>query len=147
MAGLNKKRPVFASPYLQKAMEKLSKACLMDLCIDLLRRCVDDGADSSEGDLLLALVEEYLPVVLQHRGDRLNPRKLLDIFYEHAGLLSRIKESGRAPTGRTLSVATLISANMVEENGDELVLTKEGEAYLESHQHLLNTERVSSSVP
>ncbi len=65
---LDAKRPVLASPALWGPLAKLSKAALIDLVVDMLRRM--EGADEDEAVLLRALATEYLPPVMRERGDR-----------------------------------------------------------------------------
>lgn len=65
MAGLGKKYPVMMSKRLAAVLDKLSKAALADLCIDLIRRM--EGADAEEWTLAKAIDQTYLPPVVSAR--------------------------------------------------------------------------------
>lgn len=67
MTALNKKSPALVSREATYAFEKLSKAALIDLCADLLRRMHGEGIDDVE--LLTHLGEAFTPVAA-YRGDK-----------------------------------------------------------------------------
>lgn len=66
--NLNAEPPAQASIPLAYAMDKLSKAALIDLALDFVRRA--HGADMTDEQVMDELVSTYLPSVCRERGDK-----------------------------------------------------------------------------
>lgn len=69
MAHLKNKSPKLVTPRVANNFDQLSKAALIDLCADLLYRA--EGENISDDELLAKLTSDYLPPVLNVRGDRM----------------------------------------------------------------------------
>lgn len=70
MAGaLNKKPPALAGFLEYYYLDQLSKAALIDLAVEMMRR--QHGADETEGVIVDLLEKEYLPPVLRLRKDKM----------------------------------------------------------------------------
>ncbi len=119
--AINKKPPVMCSHNFAQAMDTLTKACLVDLCIDLVRRM--EGANETEWKLLYAIETEYLPAVIRARGSRAT--NLVDEYFRSAKALRRIAGGGRDTDFRT---ASMVADGLLESDGR--TLTDDGKQLL-----------------
>lgn len=68
MAGLNKKRPVFATGHVGAYLDSISKAALADLVVDLVRAA--HGEETADYQML-ALLSDAIGPVAAARGDKI----------------------------------------------------------------------------